>query len=183
MRGWNHLPQPWYVRPFVNEVENNGWQIDYFLIRYAQLGNVLAILARHNVFGALFDVRYIDYKNPGFSDYFKITHPIIYNANLSTEIESTLPFNVAFSDDPLAHHKYYRNPAHLSAFNFLDAVKKSCLISEISDSTSIRDFQYETYKYSRQLPVVVRAINPGWTDFQWGTQSILGENKWLHPLA
>jgi hypothetical protein len=79
------------------------------------------------------------------------------------------------------HWQFYRNPANMHAFKFLDRECKSKQTSHALENSD--QIVTQLLHPAGEFPAIAVSYHPDWPPLCWGKQSIQGENQWPHPLA
>jgi hypothetical protein len=174
--GWiPYQPSSMRVTLFSHIFALQGWRINFFNL-FSNAGLVRACLFRHPQFGAAFDCAYVSTLTTDKDVDLKLVLSNLRVVYLpKSEALKTLP-NCAGPDE---HRRYYQDPSHLSAFDFLEARSENAsLILE-----NLREVKTDVLVDESNFPAVCRTTHPTWPKLTWGTQSIQGKNPWPHPLA
>lgn len=146
-----------------------GWRIDFFDLS-SDIGDVRVILGRHAERGALFDSCF---KGVGTAEKLLLSFLRMMLVPVSRDINE-----FPEQGSPIDHLRFYANPKHLEAFEFIETVDPKPI--EIGGLESL---EVVSLVEPSQFPAVARASNKAWPKLTWGKSSIQGNNPWPHPLA
>lgn len=161
-------------------LSQRAWKTSFYRIDGGSTGQVVAGLSVHPEFGAVFDTKFAG--SVADASCFKgLVRSLLRMAIVQERIGVDKTFTLAESAAPFDHMKFYRDPEHLKAFDFLRGI----------DATQSLDFDSgekgrtncEILCDVSELPAVAYAYNNQWPMLQWGTKAIRGKNNWPHPLA
>jgi hypothetical protein len=152
-----------------------GWDTYLFEIS-SNLGNLMACLAVHPNHGAAFDIALSGISND-------VDLSLLRAVSLSTYALKNQAFaELPNNGRPEDHARFYSQPIHLKAFDFLLKPSSESTFTdlEISNSDSIITKQIV---HAGNFPAVAKSYHPTWEPLSWGKVSIKGKNPWPHPLA
>lgn len=150
-----------------------GWKTHFYRLR-SNVGTVHACVLTHSQKGAIFDCTFSASEDEWEEKLFLSTLRTVF---LPDEESLSSLENEA---QPSAHRRFYRNPTHLEAFEFLK--NKNEPLSNIVLPQPER-LETTVIVTESNFPAVCRATHPTWPTLTWGKQSIQGKNPWPHPLA
>lgn len=182
-KGWKPLNlRAVFSKWFCLILERKGWRCTFFKINHRRLGSILAGLARHTKFGAVFDCAFCETHEVSRQAEMKLVFSLIRNAAFRENRQYGKEWQFPERGVPQDHDKFYGNPEHLSAFEFMDYGDSQRGVLESNDE-DFKKIKTVLLYDADELPAVAFSSHESWLDLGWGKESIKGKNPWPHPLA
>lgn len=170
-------------------LKGHGWHLSLFQLDGGPLGSALAGLARHAQLGAVFDTVYLPNSTQRAHCEAKLLRSLL-RSTLFTPDAAKAPYALPLIGKPEDHALFYRQPAHMAAFAFLEDPRSALGRLTLPDPSPLA-LRCKLIFAAGELPAVAAASHPTWAPLTWGQQSIgglggdgkEGSNPWPHPLA
>ena len=150
-----------------------GWRHDLFKVS-SNAGPVLVSLLRNDEKGAIFDATF------GGSLYDCEVRLFLSALKNSYFHKATWTEDIPFEGIPEDHRKYYSNPNHLAAFDFLNQKNSPSTEVILPHLDKVRT---TVIVKAGPFPAVAYSSHPSWPSLSWGKNSTRGLNTWPHPIA
>lgn len=156
-----------------------GYNINCFEVE-TSLGIFTACLIQDKKFRSFFDCSFhsvfMNRKIAIQETFFSTIKAIIFFGSVLV-----FDFKLFFDGRPKDHLYFYLDAKNFDAFDFL----KSGLLEESSKFDFIFSDDTKTILLCEpcHFPAVAFSYNEKWIQLRWGEQSIIGGNKWPHPLS
>ena len=177
MSGWKfHSPKSKISKRLIRQLCEVGWRIDFYKAHAKNLGTTLAILARHQKKGIIFDTNYLVRGQRISKSEEKLLRFLFREYALRKLKSVDRKWKLPKKGVPNDHAIFYSVVKNQSAFGFL-ANAHSSLPEEMS---SPKEIITEVLIPVTDFPAVAVSYHPRWIILNWGTQSISGKNPWPH---
>ena len=160
-------------------MERSGWQIRLFELR-SNAGLVLCYFATHPKNGLAFDATSIC-QSEDRASYAKAERDLLESVQRWIAIKpNQQPLSeLAEKGTPIDHWRFYNDPSHNLAIDFLGEPQTSSVTLPSADSVRT----VVVTEATDHFPAVAVSYHPDWPSLRWGRRSIEGKNPWPHPLA
>ena len=173
-----YIPTRWFSRWLMARARQSAWDFRFYRIGVPDHAGVLCILGTHRELGAVFDSAAL--RDPGQTER-KLALSLLRAIGSQQDLSPISDDELPESAGPESHARFYRNPANLRAFDFLECAVPAWEPGELD--LNLEEIQTEVLFSGPDFPAVARAYQPAWAPFSWGRHTLSGGQSFPHPLA